>query len=183
MTAFTNDYDKWNVIYGPWAYGAPYADGWYTRSTMFGARAGVYRLEEARAGLFAGYRPYFGDVAAGIDAHLMHFPFPKSEAGVIADMSVARFLGEDDYRPDRAVAYIRHILQQTSSLYWFQREFIDNYVAFQNNWMPNPRQQIGEKVNPMTTIGTRYFRESYVPYWTGARFRLDGNVALDYRHS
>ena len=39
-TDLTNAYDRWNVIVGPWVYGTAYNDAWYTRSTMFGARAG-----------------------------------------------------------------------------------------------------------------------------------------------
>ena len=34
----TSDYDRLNVIAGPWACGASYQDPWYTRSTMLGAR-------------------------------------------------------------------------------------------------------------------------------------------------
>lgn len=178
-TNFTNDYDKWNVIYGPWAYGATYADGWYLRSTALGVRAGAFRSEEFRGGIYGAYRPYFGDIAIGADATLPHFPFPMSEVGFNIEKSVIKLGAEDEYRPDRAVIYHRQILQQTSSLYWLPREFVDTYVAYQSNWLPQPRQQLGERVNPLTTIGSRYYRESYVPYWNPEMgFKLDGNVAL-----
>ena len=38
---------------------------------------------------------------------------------------------------------------------------------------------LGEKVDPLTTIGIRYYRETYVPYWDPEQgFRLDCNAAL-----
>jgi hypothetical protein len=179
-TAFTNDYDKWNVIFGPWAYGPPYSEGWFTRSTVLGVRGGVYRTEVFRGGVYAGYRPNFGDLAVGVDGHAQHFPYAKGETGINIEKSVGRFLADDDYRPDRAVVWTRHILEQTSSLYWLPREFIDGYAAYQHRWLPDPRQQRkGERIDPLTTIGLRYYRETYVPYWdpeTG--YRVDGNIAL-----
>ena len=179
-TAFTNDYDKWNVIYGPWAYGAAYAEGWFERATMIGARAGIYRLEEFRGGVYAGYRAMFGDIAVGADAQVAHFPWPKSEMGLNIEKSVARLGADDDYHPDRAVGYLRHNLQPTSSLYWLPREFIDGYVAYQHNWLPEPKQERkGERIDPLTTIGLRYYRETMVPYWDAeAGYRLDLNAAL-----
>ena len=41
-TDLTNDYDKWNVTAGPWAFKPFYDDPWFTRSSMFGVRAGAY---------------------------------------------------------------------------------------------------------------------------------------------
>lgn len=179
-TAFTNDYDKWNVIYGPWAYGAAYADGWYERSTVLGVRGGAYRVEEFRGGLYAGYRPYFGDVAVGADALFSHVPWPKSEIGFNIEKSVARMFADGEYRPDRAVGYLRHNLQPTSSLYWLPREFIDGYLSYQHNRLPDPEQELkGERIDPLATVGVRYYRETMVPYWdpeTG--YRLDMNASL-----
>jgi hypothetical protein len=179
-TAFTNDYDKWNVLFGPWAYGPPYSEGWFTRSTVLGVRGGLYRLEEFRGGVYAGYRPNFGDLAVGVDGHLQHFPYDKGETGLNIEKSIARFIADNDYRPDRAVIWTRHILDQTSSLYWLPREFLDGYIAYQHNWLPEPRQQRkGERIDPLTTVGLRYYQETYVPYWdpeTG--YRVDANVAV-----
>ena len=38
-TDVTNAYDRWNVIVGPWVYGAAYNDPWYTRSPLAGFKA------------------------------------------------------------------------------------------------------------------------------------------------
>jgi hypothetical protein len=178
--AFTNDYDKWNVIFGPWVYADPHFESWYTRMSVLGARIGVNRLEEFRGGVYVGYRPTFGDIAVGADGVISHFPWPKSELGFNVEKSVAAFINEsDEYRPDRAVVYIRHNIEATSSLYWLPREFIDQYVAYQDHWLPDPRNKAGEKIDPLATIGVRYFRETYVPYWDPEMgFRLDGNAAL-----
>src|SRR5262249_17378235 len=51
-TSLTTDYDKWNVIAGPWAFGSAYNDPWYTRSTMLGARIGAYRTEQFSGGVY-----------------------------------------------------------------------------------------------------------------------------------
>lgn len=179
-TAFTNDYDKWNVIFGPWAAAELWQQAWYTRTGNLGLRAGLYRQEEFRGGVYAAYRTTYGDLALGADGVISHFPFPKWEVGFNVEKSIGSFIGDDDYRPDRAVMYLRDIREQTSSLYWLPREFVDYYVAYQSNWMPEPRNKfLGEKIDPLTTIGIRYFRETYVPYWDPEMgFRIDGSAAL-----
>src|SRR4051812_10583785 len=92
QTNFTNDYDKWNVIYGPWFYGATYAEGWFTRASVLGLRAGLFRTEEFTGGVYAGYRPTYGDFAVGLDALFPHFPDAKWEVGVHGEKSVGQFL-------------------------------------------------------------------------------------------
>jgi hypothetical protein len=168
------------VIFGPWAAAELWQQAWYTRTGNLGLRAGLYRQEEFRGGVYAAYRTSYGDLALGADGVISHFPFPKSEVGFNVERSISSFMSDDDYRPDRAVAYIRYIREQTSSLYWLPREFIDQYVAYQQNWLPDPRNKLlGEKVDPLTTVGVRYFRETYVPYWDPEMgFRVDANAAL-----
>jgi hypothetical protein len=144
-------------------------------------RAGAYRLEEFRGGVYGGYRFNFGDVAVGADAHLLHFPFPLTEVGLNVEKSVSQFRADDEYRPDRAVAWFRHNLQATSSLYWLPREFIDTYAAFQNNWLPDPRDpsRPSQQIEPQTMVGLRYYRETYVPYWDPEKgYRLDTNISV-----
>src|SRR5262249_58331316 len=51
----TNAYDRWNAIAGPWLYTSSFNDPWYTRSSMVGLRAGVYRTQFAAAGAYLGY--------------------------------------------------------------------------------------------------------------------------------
>jgi hypothetical protein len=180
-TAFTNDYDKWNVIYGPFFYGAPYPEGWFTRSTIIGARGGLFRLEEFRGGVYGGYRPTFGDIALGFDAHVLHWPGPKWEAGVHGEVSIGQFMQEDNYNPDRFVAWVRNVIEPTSSLYLPPREYAEGYVAFQNNWMPDARYPRPGTItiDPLTTVGLHYRRDTRIPYWDPEVGTLiDGNVAL-----
>jgi hypothetical protein len=180
-TNFTNDYDKWNVIYGPFFYGAPYAEAWFTRSNLLGLRAGLFRTEEFRGAVYAAYRPTFGDMAVGFDALLPHFPEPKWELGVHGEVSIAPFIEKNNYDPDRFVVWLRHNLEATSSLYLFPREYAETYAAFQRNWMPDSRHpEFGSVgVDPLTTVGAHYRRDTRVPYWdpqTG--YYLDGTVAV-----
>src|SRR5205085_282227 len=128
-TNFTNDYDKWNVILGPWFYGATYAEGWFTRSSVLGVRAGLYRTEEFRGGIYAGYRPTFGDVAIGFDALFPHFPDKDWEVGIHGERSVGQFLAQPGYTPDRGWLWLRHIIEPTASLYIYPREYAETYLA------------------------------------------------------
>jgi Peptidase family M1 domain len=179
-TNFTNDYDKWNVIYGPWIYSPPYSEAWFTRATVLGARAGVFRTEEFRGGVYAGYRPPFGDMAVGFDAHVAHWPGPKWEVGVHGEKSVGQFLQHDNYNPDRAIAWVRHNIEPTASLYLPPREFAEAYAAYQHNWMPNPRYPRPDAVgiDPLTTVGLHYHKDTQIPYWDPDNgWRVDGNVA------
>ena len=180
-TNFTNDYDAWNVIYGPFFYGAPYNEGWFTRASLFGVRAGAYRHETFRGGIYAGYRPTFGDMAVGFDALLQHFPDAKWEVGVNGEVSVGQAFQSDDFNPDRLVAWLRHNIEPTASLYLYPREYAEVFTAFQRNWMPAARHPIPGTVDidPLTTLGYHYRKDTRVPYWdpeTG--YYLDGTVAV-----
>jgi len=62
----TNAYDRWNIILGPWLYSYTYENAWFTRSTMIGARAGLFRTQEFAGGAYAAYRTNFRDVVAGV---------------------------------------------------------------------------------------------------------------------
>ena len=180
-TNFTNDYDKWNLIYGPFFYGATYAEGWFTRASVLGLRAGLFRTEEFRGGVYAGYRPTFGDLAIGFDALLPHFPDAKWEVGAHGEVSVGQVGQSDDYNPDRAVVWLRNNIEPTASLYLFPREYAETYAAFQRNWMPAPRHPIPGtvEIDPLTTLGYHYRKDTRVPYWdpeTG--YFLDANAAV-----
>jgi hypothetical protein len=180
-TNFTNDYDKWNVIYGPWFYGAPYPEAWFTPSTFLGVRGGLFRTEEFRGGLYAGFRPTFGDVAVGFDALFMHWPAPKWEAGLHGELSIGQAFQSDKYNPDRAVAWIRHNIEPTVSLYLPPREYAEGFFEYQHEWLPDPRHTVPNavKIDPLTALGLHYRRDTQTPYWdpnTGTR--VDGSVAL-----
>jgi Peptidase family M1 domain len=177
---FTDDFDKWNVIYGPWFYGAPYPEAWFTRATILGVRAGLYRTEEFRGGVYAGYRPTFGDTVLGFDAHFMHWPAPKWEAGFHGELSIGQCWQHDNYNPDRAVAWIRRNSEPTVSLYLPPREYSEAFVEYQNPWLPTPRHTVPNavQIDPFTGLGLHYHRDTQTPYWdpdTGTR--LDASVS------
>jgi hypothetical protein len=180
-TNFVNDYDKWNVIYGPFFYGAPYSEGWFTRASVLGLRAGLFRTEEFHGAVYFGYRPTFGDIAVGFDGLLPHFPDAKWEVGAHGEVSVGQAFQDDNYNPDRAVVWLRNNIEPTSSLYLYPREYAETYMAFQRNWMPDPRHfEFGSVgIDPLTTVGAHYRHDTRTPYWdpeTG--YYVDGNVAV-----
>jgi hypothetical protein len=180
-TNFTNDYDKWNVIYGPFVYGAAYQDAWFTRSSLLGLRAGLFRTEEFSGGIYGAYRPTFGDIALGFNFVLPHFPDAKWEVGAHGEISIAQAFQDDNYNPDRAVVWLRNIIEPTSSLYLFPREYAETYAAFQRNWMPDPRNfeygSVG--IDPLTTLGAHYRKDTRTPYWDPeSGYYVDGNLAL-----
>lgn len=180
-TNFTNDYDKWNLIYGPFFYGAPYNEGWFTRASVLGLRAGLFRTEEFRGGVYAGFRPTFGDIAAGFDALLQHFPDAKWEVGVNGEVSIGQAFQSDDFNPDRLVAWLRHNIEPTASLYLYPREYAEVYTAVQRHWMPAARRPVPGTVDidPLTTLGYHYRKDTRVPYWDPEYgYFLDGNVAV-----
>jgi hypothetical protein len=180
-TNFANDYDRWNVIAGPFFYGAAYAEAWFTRSSVLGGRVGAFRTEEFRGGAYAGYRPTFGDLAVGVDALWQHFPGPKMEAGFHAEKSVAPFLATDDFHPDRVVGYVRHIIEPSSSLYLLPNEYAEAYVGYQRRWLPIPRHRIDGAIDidPLTTIGLHYRKDTLIPYWDAeSGLRFDANYSL-----
>ncbi|MEZ6139987.1 MAG: M1 family aminopeptidase [Zavarzinella sp.] len=180
-SALTNDYDKWNLIYGPWLFGTPYGESWFTRSSVVGVRGSAYKLEEFKGGIYTGYRPNFGDLAIGVDGQLLHQPWPKSEIGFFAEKSLTRFLAREEFRPDRAAVWLRQNIEQTSSLYLYPREFVDIYAAYQNDFLPPPRNpnMSGVAVDPLTTVGLHYRKETLMPYWNpDDGYSIDGNVAM-----
>jgi hypothetical protein len=179
-TNFTNDYDKWNVIYGPFFYGAPYPEAWFTRSSLLGLRAGLFRTEEFQGGVYGAYRPTFGDIALGFNALLPHVPDAKWEVGTHGEVSIAQFMQKDDYNPDRLVFWLRNNMEPTPSLYLFPREYAEAYVAYQQNWMPDPRYiewgSVG--VDPLTTVGAHYRHDTRIPYWDPeSGYYVDGTIA------
>ena len=72
--------DRWNLIAGPWAYDADFNDPWFTRATVLGGRIGAYKTQEFQGGVYAGWRPDYRDLAAGVDLTLPHWPFPEDRS-------------------------------------------------------------------------------------------------------
>ncbi len=165
-TDLTNAYDRWNLIVGPWAYGTAYNDAWYTRSTMFGARAGAYRTQEFAGGAYAAYRPDFRDVVAGVDGVLDHWPFARTQVGFNFEKRLAEiYQGNDD--AFRGVLWGRYVFQYGSSLYLPPMHYLETFAAYQDNFLPFSTHPLpGAERYDRTTTGGVHYRINYLtPYW------------------
>src|SRR5262249_31015822 len=142
-TDLTNDYDKWNFIFGPWFYfPAAYNDPWFTRSTMFGARFDAYRTQHFDGGVFAAYRYDYRDVVAGVDGLWDHFPYDPPQAGFTAERRLAAGFDNSDEHATRAVVYGRYVFTYGSSLYLPPMHYAELFATVQNNFLPVPNQTV-----------------------------------------
>ncbi|MFL5244865.1 MAG: M1 family aminopeptidase [Gemmataceae bacterium] len=166
-TDLTNAYDRWNVILGPWFYGSAYDDVWYSRSTMFGIRAGLYRTQEFKGGVYAAYRSDFNDFVVGADGLWDHWPLPHTQVGFNFEKRVAKFVNEDS-SPSRASVFGRYVLEYGSSLYLPPIEFIETFGVYQENFLPFPRNQLpgATRYDNETMAGLHYHRNYLTPYWS-----------------
>jgi hypothetical protein len=175
----TVDYDRWNVTFGPWLSGAAYSDPWFTRSTILGARLGAYRTAEFVGGVYAGYRPDFGDVVAGVDGTWDHWPWPRTQVGFNLERRLTT-LTEEDAHPDRGVLWGRYVFQYNSSLYLPPIHYLETFVDSQDNFLPLVRQMVpgGERWNSATVGGLHYHLNYLTPYWDP-----QGGLALDLTYT
>lgn len=173
-TDVTTAYDRWNVIFGPWVYGASYSDPWFTRSTRLGVRAGAYRTQEFDGGMYLAYRPDERDLVAGADAVLDHWPWPHTQVGLVAERGLT-----DNYwghQSDRAVLYGRYVFLYGSSLYLPPMHYLEAFTSITDFNLPPPWQPEpgGERVDHQTTGGLHYHLDFLTPYWDpDAGFRID----------
>ena len=100
-TDMTNAYDRWNVIFGPWAFAASYNDPWFVRTAEFGLRAGVYRTQNFAGGVYLGYRADDRNTVVGADGVWDHVLLPHGQIGYTVEQSIAT-LGPQDIRSSRA---------------------------------------------------------------------------------
>ena len=164
-TDLTNAYDKWNVIFGPWMYSTMYENAWFTRSSMLGARAGLYRTQEFSGGVYSAYRTNFRDVVAGADAMWDHWPFPKSQVGVTAERRLLNLV-DGDKDATRAVLWGRYIFTYGSSLYLPPIHFLESYAQYSDNFLPYPTHAtLGTRFDRTTTAGLHYRLNYLTPYW------------------
>jgi Peptidase family M1 domain/Omp85 superfamily domain len=178
-TDVTNEYDQWNFIYGPGFFGSAYNDPWYTRSTVFGGRAGFYRTQEASGGAYVGYRTDNRDIVAGVDALIDHFPFSHMQLGFNAERSLTPIDG-DDMASSRGVLFARYIFMYGSSLYLPPAHYVEAYAAMENHALPTPYQFIPgtDHFNQQSMLGVHYHLDYLTPYWDPeGGFRLDTNFA------
>jgi hypothetical protein len=165
-TDLTNAYDRWNIIFGPWLFSAPYNDAWFTRSTMAGLRAGVYRTQQFSGGAYMGFRTDYRDVVAGVDGFWDHFPDCHWQSGFIAERRVAEF-NSGDSNAMRAALWTRYILTYGSSLYLPPIHFIEGFAHYSDNFLPFPTQRSpgGVRFDDTTTAGLHYRINYLTPYW------------------
>jgi hypothetical protein len=174
-TDLTNAYDRLNLLFGPWVYGATYQDPWYTRSAMAGLRFGVYRTQELYGGAYLAYRTDDRNLVAGVDGLLDHWPWPHTQVGFNVERSLATLAGEDNAE-SRGVVYGRWIFNYSSSLYLPPIDYVDLFEAVQNRLLPNPRYPTAgaDPFNAQTVTGLHYHLDYLTPYWDPeAGFALD----------
>jgi hypothetical protein len=174
-TDLTNAYDRWNVLLGPWVYGSAYNDAWYTRSTMLGFRAGLYRTQVFQGGAYAAYRTDFRDVLAGVDGQWDHWPGAHFQVGFNAEQRLTQFYRGDD-NAFRAVLWGRYVFLYGSSLYLPPAHYLESFGAYQDNFFPFVRQPtpLGERFDRTSTAGLHYRINYLTPYWDPeGGFQLD----------
>ena len=163
----TNDYDRWNFIAGPWAWGQTYQDPWYTRSTMVGLRAGAYRNQKFAGGVYAAYRTDIRDLVVGADAAIK---FDHGEVGASVERRVGGPWGDSDAKygesaPLRAMIYARNIRRQSSSLYLHPIMYDEAFLSYQDNFLPYSRSGAGERPEHSWLGGYHFRLNLYTPYW------------------
>ena len=172
-TDLTNDYDKWNITAGPWVYGALAPDPWYTRTSLFGLRAGVYRTQQFYGGVYAAYRTDYRDLVVGADGLLDHWPFPRTQVGFNVEQRVGGPYGGNDGESTatRASVYGRYVLRYGSSLYLPPINYVDLFASYQDNFLPFARQRAEGAARPQWTqqTGLHYRLNLLTPYWDAER--------------
>lgn len=174
-TDLTNAYDRWNVIVGPWLYGAAYHDPWYMRSTMAGVRAALYRTQEFTTGAYLAYRTDDRNIVAGVDGLRDHWPFPRTQVGYNVEHSLTTL--SPGYQPcSRAVLFGRYIFTYGSSLYLPPFKYAEVFGTVQDRCLPFPETPTpgAERFDRQALAGFHYHQYYLTPYWDP-----EGGVALD----
>lgn len=176
-TDLTADYDKWNVTCGPWLFGSPYADPWYTRSTMAGLRVGAFRTQEFVGGFFGAYRTDFRDLVIGADALIDHWPDGHMQVGGNFERRVAGPFGADGPSDgNRGSLFARYVFTYGSSLYLPPIHFVEAFGAYADNIFPFARTTVPGAIRPSwtATTGLHYRLDLLTPYWDPEHgFRMD----------
>jgi hypothetical protein len=165
-TDVTNAYDRWNVLYGPGFFATAYDDPWYSRSSILGVRAGLYRNSFFSGGVYTGYRTNFRDLAAGVDGLWDHWPLPHTQVGFNIEKSYAS-LGSGDQPGGRGVLFGRYVLQYGSSLYLPPMEYVEVFGSVQDHPLPTARQTIpgADHFDQQSALGIHYHKDYLTPYW------------------
>lgn len=178
-TDLTCPYDSWSVAAGPWFYTPTYETPWFTRATMFGARAGLYRTQDFVGGLYAGYRTDYRDLVMGVDGLWDHFPWSHTQVGFIAERRLAAAMNADE-NAVRGVLYGRYIFDYGDSLYLPPFHYLESYTTYQDNLLPMPRDVVpgSQRYNLQTLGGLHYHINYLTPYWDAeGGFQFDATYA------
>ena len=134
-TNLTTDYNRWNIIGGPWVWGPTAQDPWYTRSSMAGLRVGGYRTEEYALGAYTAIRSDYRDAVVGADARLFA---EHREYGLNWEARVAGpWFGQNGGgAPERVSAYARKIWKESSSMYLPPMLYDEFFITYQDNFLP-----------------------------------------------
>jgi hypothetical protein len=154
------------VIVGPWVYGAAYDEPWYTRSTMVGLRAGVYRTQQFDGGVYAAYRTDYRDAVVGADALWEHWPGTCFQTGFNVERRLQAFEDGKDTAV-HAVAFERYLFLPGSSLYLQPSHYIEGFTAYSDNFFPYAKSNEpgGVRFDRTTTVGVHYRLDYLTPYW------------------
>ncbi|MCS6864378.1 MAG: M1 family aminopeptidase [Gemmataceae bacterium] len=163
-TNLTTDYDKWNIIAGPWVWGPAVQDPWYTRSTMAGLRVGGYRTEKYTLGAYTAIRSDYRDAVVGADARLYA---AHREFGVNWETRIGGpwFGQSGGGGPHRGSIYARNIHRESSSLYLPPMFYDEWFATYQDNFLPFPRTLGGDRYQRLWMAGWHLRLNLYTPYW------------------
>jgi hypothetical protein len=178
-TSLTNDYDKWNLNFGAWLYFPAYEDPWFTRSAMFGARAGLYRTEHFVGGVYTAYRTDYEDVVVGADALWDHCPWSHTQFGLIFEQRLATVYSGNP-NANRMVAFGRFVFDYGDSLYLPPFHYVETFATEQDDFLPDARKNApgAERYDYLTAAGLHYHINFLTPYWDP-----EGGFQLDATYS
>jgi hypothetical protein len=165
-TEFTNAYDRWNVILGPWIFAPTYDNPWFTRSTRFGVRAGAYRTTFFEGGAYAAYRTDYRDIVEGVDGIFDHWPWPHTECGFVFERRVAgTYSGE--YPANRGVAYARYVIDYADSLYLPPFQYVEGFFTITDDLLPFAVETVpgATRFSHQGMGGAHYHVNYLTPYW------------------
>lgn len=175
-TDLTAAYDRWNIIAGPWLFGAMYTDPWYTRSTMAGFRVGAVRTSQFYGGAYAAVRQDYRDTVYGVDGLIDHWPYPHFQMGFNVERRLDTWYDGDDHAT-RAAIFGRHIFHYGSAMYLPPMHYLEAFASYEDNFFPLARQTgdvpkipgqnpfPGERYNYIGTGGLHYRLNFLTPYW------------------
>jgi hypothetical protein len=163
---FTNSYDHWNVIAGPWLYGASYDDPWFTRSPMIGLRAAAYRTQELDLGSYLAYRTEDRNIVAGVDGVWDHVLFPHMQFGFSIERSLTT-IDNGNPQTSRGVVYGRYVFMYSDSMYLPPFHYVEAFASIQNHNLPDPQtpEPGTDPFNDLSTGGLHYHLNYLTPYW------------------